>query len=88
MPRPSATQARKSVFDPPPPDEHKCVLCDESASRRGTSWPTRAVFRERIKTTYVGLVLSERLWRLTRNLSGRDPKKGQPEAVWKNDWGF
>jgi len=27
----------------------------------------RAVFRERIKTTYVGLVLSERLWRLCRH---------------------
>ena len=48
------------------------------------SWPTRAVFRERIKTSYVGLVLSERHVALAPppdNLSGRDPKEGQPAAV-------
>ena len=84
MPGPSAPQARKAVFDPPPPNEHKWFLCDVSASKRGTSWPTRAVFRERIKTSYVGLVLSERHVALVPppdNLSGRDPKEGQPEAV-------
>jgi len=52
--------------------------------------PTRAVFRGRIKNTYVGLVLSERHVALVPppdNLSGRDPKEGQPEGSLKERMG-
>lgn len=39
---PCRVGARKAGFDPPPPVKHKAFLCDDSASRRGTSWPKRA----------------------------------------------
>ena len=73
-------KARKAGFDPLPPNEHKWFLCDVSASRRGTSWPTRA------KRTHKNDLCASGAFRALPafvppacKLSGCDPKKANRE---------